>query len=653
MLIVPIVLLAWLFVEQSFKDIRFAEKEINGTAYLRGAWSTLSGLIGASTEKNVPRAAANLRQLGEAHDAAMESADAAKALQDSLSVIGWPSSVLERNEKSEKAIADARTLLGKIADGSNLTLDPDLDSYYVMDTATTKLPEAIDRAANVIALARTQRNKKSLTDDEKGELLIQLGLFGSAASGAVSSLDSAYKGNPSGETRKRLEVLGKDFAVAADKFASEMRAAVVALRDDTTRAKLDLTGVTALYGQTATESERLWSASANELDRLLTARIDGLKWRLWLMLGIALAVTAAALGMALYISRQISKPLIDMKTAMTELAAGNYDIMIPHSGRKDEIGEISATLVSLKDSLAHAALIEANQREQELAVQHERKAAMQRVADEFERAVGEIVEAVSSASAELEASASMLTETAETTQDMAFKVTSASEQSSSNVQTVASATEELTSSVSEIARRVEESTSIANEAVKQAAVTDARIAELSKAGGRIGDVVKLITAIAEQTNLLALNATIEAARAGDAGRGFAVVASEVKALAGQTSKATEEISSQIAAMQAATQDSVTAIKEIGGTIGKISEIATSIASAVEEQGAATQEISRGIQQAASGASEVAANISSVNRGASETGQASAQVLSSAQSLSRESNHLKAEVDKFLSTVRAA
>jgi methyl-accepting chemotaxis protein len=211
----------------------------------------------------------------------------------------------------------------------------------------------------------------------------------------------------------------------------------------------------------------------------------------------------------------------------------------------------------------------------------------------------------------------------------------------------------MSSSVDEIAKRVHESSAIATEAVRQAEKTDARITELSNAASRIGDVVKLITAIAEQTNLLALNATIEAARAGDAGRGFAVVAQEVKALAAQTAKATDEIGTQIASMQAATQDSVGAIKEIGGTIGRISEIAGAIAAAVQEQGAATQEISRNVHQAAQGTTQVADNITDVSRGASETGTASAQVLGSAQSLARESGRLKSEVERFLHTVRAA
>jgi methyl-accepting chemotaxis protein len=246
-----------------------------------------------------------------------------------------------------------------------------------------------------------------------------------------------------------------------------------------------------------------------------------------------------------------------------------------------------------------------------------------------------------------------MSKTAETTQQLSAAVASASEESSTNVQSVASATDEMAASVSEISRQVQESSRIAGEAVTQARKTDARISELSQAAGRIGDVVKLITAIAEQTNLLALNATIEAARAGAAGKGFAVVAQEVKQLAAQTAKATDEIRSQIAGMQTATQESVTAIKEIGGTIVRISEIATTIASAVEEQGASTQEIARNVQQAAQGTAEVSGNIGEVTRGASETGSAASQVLVSAQSLANESNHLKSEVTKFLDTVRAA
>jgi methyl-accepting chemotaxis protein len=291
--------------------------------------------------------------------------------------------------------------------------------------------------------------------------------------------------------------------------------------------------------------------------------------------------------------------------------------------------------------------------EQDRLAARQRKTDMCKMADDFESAVGEIVETVSSASTQLEASARTLQVSAGRSQELATAVAAASEEASANVQSVASATEEMSSSVNEISRQVHESSRVANEAVDQAQRTNDRVGELSKAAARIGDVVELINTIAGQTNLLALNATIEAARAGEAGRGFAVVASEVKALAQQTAKATDEIGQQISGIQTATHESVGAIKEIGDTIGRMSEISSTIAAAVEEQGAATQEISRNIQQAAQGTQEMASNITDVQRGASETGSASSQVLSAAQSLSGESNRLKLEVGKFLTSVRAA
>ena len=297
--------------------------------------------------------------------------------------------------------------------------------------------------------------------------------------------------------------------------------------------------------------------------------------------------------------------------------------------------------------------LEAEQKEAETRAVARRKADMNKMADEFEGAVGEIVETVSSAATELEASAGTLTSTAEHAQELTTMVAAASEEASTNVQSVASATEEMASSVNEISRQVQESARMAGDAVGQARTTNDRVGELSKAAARIGDVVELINTIAGQTNLLALNATIEAARAGEAGRGFAVVASEVKALAEQTAKATGEIGQQITGIQAATQDSVTAIKEISGTIERLSEIASAIAAAVEEQGAATQEIARNVQQAAHGTQQVSTHITDVQRGASETGSASSQVLSAARSLSGDCNRLKLEVGKFLNSVRAA
>ena len=372
---------------------------------------------------------------------------------------------------------------------------------------------------------------------------------------------------------------------------------------------------------------------------------------------IAIAIVLIAvvvLGAGLLIGRSISGPLSAMRAAMIELAKGNFEVVLPGLGRTDEIGEIAQAVETFKINAKQKAQDEADAKiRQDQAAAQQRKADMINLADEFESAIGEIVETVSSASTELEASASTLTTTAVRSQELTTMVAAASEEASTNVQSVASATEELSSSVNEISRQVQESARMAGEAVDQARKTNGRVGELSAAAARIGDVIELINTIAGQTNLLALNATIEAARAGSAGRGFAVVASEVKALAEQTSKATGEIAQQINGIQSATQDSVGAIREISGTIEKLSEISSTIAAAVEQQGAATQEISRNVQQAAMGTMQVSSHITDVQHGASETGSASSQVLSAAQSLSNDSNRLKLEVGKFLTSVRAA
>jgi methyl-accepting chemotaxis protein len=393
---------------------------------------------------------------------------------------------------------------------------------------------------------------------------------------------------------------------------------------------------------------------------------------------IAIAAGALLLGLliATLISRGIVRPVAGLTAGMKELAGGRFDVVLPGLDRKDEVGEMAQAVEAFKLKAADKARLEAEERhaeearkaeEKRLADEREaerrhaaeeeaaatRRRAMHALADQFEAAVGGIVAAVSSAATELEASATTLTSTADTTRELTGVVASASEEASANVQSVASAAQQMTASITEISRRVQDSSRIANDAVGQAQATDERINALSHAAARIGDVVKLITAVAEQTNLLALNATIEAARAGEAGKGFAVVAQEVKALAGQTAKATEEISTQVADMQTQTGQAVTAIKAIASTIDEVSHITAGIASAVEEQGASTGEIARNVREAAKGTAQVAGTIVEVNSGAAATGSASNQVLSSARQLAGESNRLKAEVDKFLATVRAA
>ena len=370
-----------------------------------------------------------------------------------------------------------------------------------------------------------------------------------------------------------------------------------------------------------------------------------------LLSGIGGTLLGAVL--AWLIGRGISTPIRAISSVLLELANGNKAVEVPYADRGDEVGENARAARIFKDNLLRIERMEKEQREADSRAAAERKAEMERLADEFQKSVGSIVDTVSAASSQLESAAGSLTGTAETTQQLSGMVAAASEQTSANVQGVAAASEQLASTVNEISRQVQESSAIAGQAVVQASTTNDRVTELSRSADRIGDVVGLINTIAGQTNLLALNATIEAARAGDAGKGFAVVAQEVKALAAQTAKATSEIASQITGMQTATSEAVNAIKEIADTINRMSEISGAIAAAVEQQGATTKEISRNVMEAAKGTSEVASSITDVSKGASDTGTASSQVLSSARQLSTESGTLRREVERFLETVRAA
>ncbi|CCE12127.1 putative methyl-accepting chemotaxis protein [Bradyrhizobium sp. STM 3843] len=384
------------------------------------------------------------------------------------------------------------------------------------------------------------------------------------------------------------------------------------------------------------------------------AELDAMLAQAMQTMVIAAAIAALlVLGLTVLVVRRVTKPLASVTAALTGIAEGRNDIAIDCDDRGDEIGEIARTLEVFRSASSERQRLREEQAAAAAASAQHRRAELTRFVDGFQASVGGIIEHVMSASGEFEQVARSLTQTAKTTAELSGKSAGASESASEHVRTAATASEELSGAIGEITRRVTESTAIATEAVKQASATDQRIKELSDAASRIGDVVKLITTIAEQTNLLALNATIEAARAGDAGRGFAVVAQEVKTLAGQTAKATEEISSQIANMQQVTQESVEAIKAIGRTIERISEIAASISSAVEQQRAATENITQSVRFAASGTAEVVSNIRSAARGADETGESSNRMFASAQALSGESLRLKEEVQNFLNGMRAA
>jgi methyl-accepting chemotaxis protein len=498
--------------------------------------------------------------------------------------------------------------------------------------------------AKLYRLAATAANEK----DEK-----KVAAIAKEASVAAARISDALKAVEGAQDELKGEAFEKLKAAVAG-YLKQSKNAIEMADGDAGSALMFIKGAERNFADIEKLTDDLITRSSDSKDREIARAGIKLERQQLTLTAVLLVVAFVGIVVSFLIGRNISRPVVAMSKAMRELAVGNFEVQLPGLDRRDEVGQMAHAIQDFKvQAVAKAERETAEREEKNRELAAARRAELHNLAERFETAVGDIIENVGSASNELENSAVILTKSSAATQQLSTVVAAASEETSTNVQSVASATEEMAGSINEIGRQVTDSNRITNEAVHQAQKTDARIAELSLAASRIGDVTKLITTIAEQTNLLALNATIEAARAGDAGRGFAVVAQEVKALAAQTAKATSEISTQIAGMQAATQDSVLAIKEISGTIGRVSEIAAAIAAAIEEQGAATQEIARNVQQAALGTTQVATNIADVNRGAGDTGLASSQVLSSAQLLSNENKRLKSEVVKFLATVRAA
>ncbi|MDX1922551.1 MAG: methyl-accepting chemotaxis protein [Alphaproteobacteria bacterium] len=552
-------------------------------------------------------------------------------------------------------------IVGLVADKSNLTLDPDIDSFYTMDSVTVKIPSRVMEMSDVHAiLTGAIEAGGTLSEENKQALQLKSAMQTTYSDGLNTNREKSFAGNADGSLKAALDIYYKEAEDSAQTMI-DLTNAVLSKGDakDLTTAKLNDAYLAFLKA-----NEILWEKGDAELQRLLKKRISGFIAKEIESAIITTVLLLFAMIVMWLVSHSITKPISELVGIMSRLAKGELNLVVPGQDRKEEVGDIARAVVGISESVAARskseaeakALADEQRRQEAQQMEHmaamERKKAMNDMADHFESSVGSVVDTVSSAATELRSSAESMTQISNQTTDRATAVAAATEEATASVQTVATASEQLLAAINEISQKVEESAGFTRQAVSRAQATNVTVEGLAESAKKIDNVVKMIQDIAWQTNLLALNATIEAARAGDAGKGFAVVAAEVKNLADQTSKATVDISEQISNMQTNTQDAVKAIKDISGQIGQINQISESIAAAVEEQSASTKEIALNVRQASTGTQEVAKNIVEVSRASSESGEAAAQVLGASGELSKKSEQLRGLVEEFIAQIRS-
>jgi methyl-accepting chemotaxis protein len=615
-------------------NISFAQLELQGDGYLTVVRDIQDQAVRADAVLPSPDLAARLASAEQQFGNGLGTADAAKAAVEALKA---------PTDASRSSVrAPLSTLTGKIADGSNLTLDPDLDSFYVMDAAAFKTPSVVDQFYGLAALIAGYAGKAELTPQEQADFLVQAGGINSVIDGTAASLQSAFDAN-----EKTKATLSQADGAAQDAAKAAMTALHAAFDDPATAAQAP----TAVAPALAAFAD-LGKQAQVELARLLNVRIAGFEQSLVVELAIGLVLFLVAVTYILVaVQRGVVRPLGMVTDVMRRLTAGDLSVDIPSSDRRDEIGAMTEAVLVFKRNATDKIVLEERDVE-ERALKSRRQEEVDQLVGFFGRSVAGTFEALGTASAKMADTSDALQASALDTSAQSQLVLGEVAQTAQTVQTVAAASQELAASIEEIGRQANESARITGEAIQQSDAVAARFKELQAAAQQIGKVVDLISSIAGQTNLLALNATIEAARAGEAGKGFAVVASEVKSLATQTGKATDEIGAQISAIQAATASTTEAIGGISGTIGKVNEIAAAIASAVVEQSAATQEIARSVDQVSASTANVSTSIEQVSTSVGHNSESAAAVKSTARALSEEAQNLSDEVKGFLDALKS-
>jgi methyl-accepting chemotaxis protein len=641
LLLTPIIYTIWTIVIDNRASMARSEQELGGSVYIETVRPALFAMVkntqisaAVETARKAQKRLGESRQLGVLADEFAFSASMSAA----------------PGAASDGAMEKLTTLFARVAEETNLSIDPELDSFYLGSVIAVRLPAILGQLLAERNVAMDVVTAGELSTEQRVRLLTLSGMLKTTLDGLRGDLAGTMRSNRA--LAPSLEAPLAALFKAVDGYAFSLEQSIL----DGNGKGADAGRLAQNYGAVISAVDELWTNTARQLDRLIAERIARIKAGLTLTLGIVGALVLASLALAALMQRQIVRPLGRLERLAGEVRSkDDYSLRFDYDSR-DEVGRLAKAFNELLAEVAQArtrAAERAEEREHQRELQQKRANHLAQLTENFDRQVAAVVDTVSKAAEEVRTAAGTMSVSAEETTRRTMAVATASKQTSANVQAVASGAEELAVSISEIGRQVTQSSEITQSAVSEAEQTSQAMRSLAQAAQKIGQVVELITTIASQTNLLALNATIEAARAGEAGRGFAVVASEVKSLAVQTARATAEIEAQISGMQKATGEAVAAIERISGTTLRVNEIAATIAAAIEEQNCATREIAANVQQAARGTHEVSGNIGEVSAAANRTGDSAGVLLTAASSLAGEAAGLKREVDQFLAEVKAA
>ena len=620
----PISYLGYQTVSGKQTNIAFAQKEILGVRYIAEVRGVQDAIVHGADMAGL---AERIRTNQDTRGATLKTAKNAEALMKALA-----------GTDRGAATQAAADLIGSAADGSNLTLDPDLDSYYTQDVLTVKVPTAVAGVLSLAAsVAATAGHDLSVAD--KVNIGLVAGALHPTLDGLTSDIESAVQGNPDKTV---------DGAVTASVAkVTDIAKAVFASLDDHARAADALAIARPLIEAIASAG----AADVAELEHLLNARITGFRSDEVLSSGIAAALFAVAiLYVLIVVQRGTVNPLRALTDTMRRLAAHDLTAAIDGAARGDEVGDMARAVQVFKDNMIEADQLTAA-KIKEQAARERRQAAMDTHTQDFGESVSGVMASLGQSAGMMHTAANEMSAAATRTRDSTAGAVTDANASARDLNSVAVAAEQMAASINEISRQVTHVTTAVSTAVDRASETDRKVAGLAETADRIGDVVRLITDIAGQTNLLALNATIEAARAGEAGKGFAVVASEVKTLASQTARATDQISTQIVAIRSATEQAVDAVRDVGVAIGQVASVATAIAAAVEQQAAATQEISASVQSVTGSTTSSAQAMEQVLTIAEQTDTASRSVLTAAGAVRETADTLQTEVNDFLTAMQ--